>query len=66
MEERKHLGLCYNCDEKFSCFHTCKNLFLLEIDYVVDALEVIEDSEPQISLLAISRVCTSKTMQIEL
>lgn len=66
MEERKRLVLCYNCDDKFSRFHTCKNLFLWEIDYAVGADEAIEDSEPQISLLTISGVHTSKTMQIEL
>lgn len=37
-------------------------MFLLEIDYAVDADKAIEDSEPQISLLAISGVRTSKMM----
>ena len=32
MEERKKLGLCYNCDEKWQMGHRCKGakLFLLE------------------------------------
>jgi len=31
-EERRHLGLCYNCDEKFGRGHNqvCKRLFLLD------------------------------------
>ena len=32
MEERRKLGLCYNCDEKWQSGHRCKEakLFLLE------------------------------------
>ena len=32
MEERRKLGLCYNCDEKWQMGHRCKGakLFLLE------------------------------------
>lgn len=31
MEERRRLGLCYNCDGKFSRNHNCKRLFCLYI-----------------------------------
>lgn len=62
MEERKLLGLCYNCDEKFYHFHTYQNLFLMEIDYGLDNNEHPTDPEPQISLLVLVGVRTSKTM----
>lgn len=38
MEERRAKGLCFNCDEKFSATHACKNkrqLFSLELEEVI-------------------------------
>lgn len=30
MQERKQLGLCFKCDEKFTPGHKCKKLFFIE------------------------------------
>ena len=72
-EERRRLGLCYNCDEKFTQGHNriCKRLFLpegIEEDDSVSAAEVPEDGEaeesPVFSLQALADVTFADTMQI--
>jgi hypothetical protein len=72
-EERRRLGLCYNCDEKYTRGHNkvCKRLFLLES--VVEDDEA-EDGEPaaentveessNYSLHAVAGVRVSDTLQI--
>ncbi|KAI4330765.1 hypothetical protein MLD38_029019 [Melastoma candidum] len=71
-EERRRLGLCYNCDEKFGRGHNrvCKRLFLLE-GMVEDEEEVPESTEeviaegsPHFSLHAIAGVPFGSTMQL--
>jgi len=71
-EERRHLGLCYNYDEKFGRGHNrvCKRLFLLNSaieddpeDDVADE-EIATDESPHISLHAIAGVSVRDTMQI--
>lgn len=66
MEERRRLGLCYNCDEKFSRNHSCKQLFCLlwdnEIQTEDEGPEI--DMEPEISLHALTGVRTKDTMQL--
>lgn len=53
MEERRKLGLCYNCDEKWQSGHRCKGakLFLLEElpleveqkPYTVQLVEIVDN-----------------------
>ena len=68
MEERRRLGLCFNCNEKFGRGHNrvCKHIFLL------DLAEADEDDDPEqtgtvvdsllISLLAMVGIRSSETM----
>lgn len=71
MEERRHLGLCYNCNDKFSRGHSkfSPRLFLLELGDADDGIngEVRwgTEEEPLISLHAIASVRTIGTMQVE-
>ena len=72
-EERRRLGLCYNCDEKFVRGHNrvCKCLFLLD-GAVEDAEDLPESSDsaaadeesPLFSLHAIAGVRFTDTMQL--
>jgi len=73
-EERRRLGLCYNCDEKFGRGHNrvCKRLFLLDSvieDDTDDGAAADEDAAgeetPHFSLNAIAGVSFSDTMQIQ-
>lgn len=73
MEERRRLGLCFNCNEKFGCGHNrvCQRIFLLDLDPTDDdgdddGQATTPDESPRISLLAISGVRTSETMQIRI
>lgn len=61
MEERRAMGLCYNCDEKFEPGHRCKKLFWLEAIQE----DTMDDDEPAISLHAISGTQNAQTMQVE-
>ena len=70
-EERRRLGLCYNCDEKFGRGHNrvCKRLFLLDSaieDDTDDGATTDEDTAgeetPHFSLNAIAGVSFSDTM----
>ena len=67
-EERRRLGLCYNCDEKFGRGHNrvCKRLFLLEgvVEDNEDVEEGATETSPHFSLHAIAGVHFSDTMQI--
>lgn len=63
MDDRHAKGLCFNCDEKFMCGHHCKRLFYIQT--VNNDNESIEDCEDiQISLLAVTGVPMSDTMQV--
>ena len=44
MQERRALGLCYNCDEKFILGHKCStSRFVLVLDDTKPFFEVLED-----------------------
>ncbi len=80
MEERRRKGLCYSCDAKWTRGHVCEGpkLFLIEAveeEECVDvATLVLEDQEfiaqdqaagePEISLCAITRTPSPKTMRL--
>lgn len=74
MEDRCRLGLCFNCNEKFSRGHNrvCQRLFLLDLaapddDTDNDSLqEGIGETKPQVSLHAIAGVRFSDTMQVHI
>jgi hypothetical protein len=66
-EERRRLGLCYNCDQKFARRNNrvCKRLFLLEgVDEEDDGEDAAPEDAPVFSLQAIAGVTFSDTMQI--
>jgi hypothetical protein len=69
--ERRRLGLCYNCDEKYTRGHnrTCRRLFFIdgvELSDADDAAGAIDqDTEaPVFSLQALVGVPVAETMQI--
>ena len=65
MDERRAKGLCFNCDEKFARGHRCKRLFYIQSADAEE--EQFEDfQEAQISLLAVTGIPTSDTMQVTL
>jgi hypothetical protein len=72
MEESRQLGLCYNCNDKFSRGHNkvCPRLFLLVLDNVGDEDDSTEpeatDDAPLISLHAIADVHSSTTMKVRI
>ena len=61
MEDRRSKGLCFNCDEKYVSGHRCKRLFYIES---ADDDEEDNGDNLHISLLAITGVRTSDTMQL--
>ena len=57
IDERRRLGLCFNCDERYVRGHnrSCKKLFLLDVDY--DDADNAEDTEDlKVSLLAVTGI----------
>ncbi|XP_066163758.1 uncharacterized protein [Oryza sativa Japonica Group] len=74
MEERRRLGLCFNCNDKFSRGHNrvCQRLFLLDLaapddDYDDDSTpEETGETDPHVSLHAIAGVRFSDTMQVHI
>ena len=72
MEERRPLGLCFNCNKKFGRRHNrvCQCIYLLDLapgdDDGASELDDAAIDDPQISLHAITGVRTSETMQIHL
>jgi hypothetical protein len=72
-EERRRLGLCYNCDDKFTRGHNrvCKRLFLLEGFEEDDGVatdtteDVRTEDTPVFSLQALARVTFTDTMKLE-
>jgi hypothetical protein len=72
-EERRRLGLCFNCDEKYSRGHNkvCKRLFLL--DSIVDdedseeapeTKNTVDTESPVFSLHAVAGVPIADTIQL--
>ena len=72
MEERRRLGLCFNCNEKFGRGHNrvCQRIFLIDLapadDETDTSVEAPTDDEPQISVHAITGICTRETMQMRI
>ena len=72
MEERRRLGLCFNCDERFERGHNrvCKRVFLLELAEAEDdedsAASTDAADDPKISLLAMAGVRSCDTMQLRI
>jgi hypothetical protein len=72
MEERRRLGLCFNCNEKFGRGHNrvCQQIFLIDLaldDDDGDAEDVEQAAdEPRISMHAITGIRTSETMQVRI
>jgi hypothetical protein len=73
-EERRRLGLCYNCDDKFTRGHNrvCKRLFLLEgFEEEGDGVatetadDVRTEDTPVFSLQALAGVAFTDTMKLE-
>ncbi|KAK1646483.1 hypothetical protein QYE76_064288 [Lolium multiflorum] len=64
MDDRRAKGPCFNCDEKFVRGHRCKRLFYIQS--VGDEEEPLADAheEAKISLLVVTRIPTSDTMQV--
>lgn len=68
MADRKCQGLCFNCDEKFTLAHECKQL--LHIEFVNEMVgsedeDPGEEPNPEISLHALTGINTGCTMQLE-
>ena len=71
MDDRRRQGLCFNCNEKYSCGHNrvCQRLFFLDIAEEDDADEIapVQASDaPLISLHAIAGVRLGDTMQVRI
>ncbi|KAK1695119.1 hypothetical protein QYE76_011816 [Lolium multiflorum] len=65
MDDRRAKGLCFNCDEKFVRGHRCKRLFYIQS--ADDEEEPVTDAqEAKISLLAVTGIPTSDTMQVSI
>jgi hypothetical protein len=70
MEERHRMGLYFNCNEKFGRGHNrvYRQIFLLDLALEDDEGDSGADEpftdEPQISVHAITGICTSETMQV--
>jgi hypothetical protein len=68
--ERRRLGLCYNCDEKYSRGHNrvCRRLFYIDGVTLTDAEEAALDGPdaeaPVFSLQAVAGVPPCDTMQV--
>jgi hypothetical protein len=67
--ERRRLGLCFNCDEKYSRGHNrfCRCIFFIdgvEIDDTGDAVAGADNEAPCFSLQALAVVPMADTMQI--
>ena len=71
MQRRHAQGLCFNCDEKFAPRHKCKGPQLLLLEGNYDEEENDEAGvhthlrgEPEISLHALTRWSTARTMRV--
>jgi len=61
IDEHRHLGLRFNCDERYVCGHnrSCKKLFYLDMDYDADDADDTEDL--WVSLLVFTGIHTVHT-----
>jgi hypothetical protein len=72
MEDRLQKGPRFNCDEKFGRGHNkvCQRIFLLDLAEAAededDVQQAHDTEDPLISLLAITGVRTSETMQVRI
>jgi hypothetical protein len=71
MAEQRHLGLCFNCNEKYTHGHNrfCRHIFFLEGVEVKDVADDTGNAEhdaeaPCFALQAVARVPMAGTMQI--
>jgi hypothetical protein len=71
MAERRRLGLCFNCNEKYTRGHNrfCRRIFFVEGVEIDDATDAAADAEdvigaPCFSLQAVARIPMAGTMQI--
>lgn len=66
MQEHRRLGLCYNCDEKYSRQHRCQQIFSIIITNDEEINEPTPESMEmlQISLHALTGIRMSETMQV--
>ncbi|XP_072146353.1 uncharacterized protein [Setaria viridis] len=71
MAECRYLGLCFNCNEKYTRGHNrfCRRLFFIEGVELEDTLDAADDEErnteaPCFSLQAVAGVPMASTMQI--
>jgi hypothetical protein len=76
MSERRKKGLCYNCDERWSLDHRCKNrkLYLMEEveDEEAELIEIeeeeveakLEDKKAEITLCALLGSTSPSTMRV--
>ncbi|XP_072151436.1 uncharacterized protein [Setaria viridis] len=71
MAERRRLGLCFNCNEKYTRGHNrfCRRLFFIEGVELEDTLDAADDEErdteaPCFSLQVVAGVPMASTMQI--
>ena len=71
MAERRRLGVCFNCNEKYTHGHNrfCRRIFFVEGVEIEDAPDVADDTEhdaeaPCFSLQAVAGVPVAGTMQI--
>lgn len=68
MAESKSQGLCFNCDEKFTPAHECRQLLHIEFVNEVarsDDGDPGEESNPEILLHALTGINIGRTMQLE-
>ena len=71
MAERRRLGLCFNCNEKYTRGHNrfCRRIFFMEGVEIEDAPDAADDADhdaeaPCFSLQAVAGVPVAGTMQI--
>ncbi|KAL4179733.1 hypothetical protein AMTRI_Chr13g121530 [Amborella trichopoda] len=72
LQKRRVKGLCYNCNKKFVSGHRCKKLFLIEVCYEEEDINVATGQEEvvaeeflevlEISLHVISSVRAPETI----
>jgi len=69
IEQRRQLGLCYKCGEKYSPVHNCKRQVLHlkgrdEEKKLTDEIEVADEIEGGISLHALKRYPSNKIIKV--
>uniref|UniRef100_A0A2N9FC91 Ty3 transposon capsid-like protein domain-containing protein n=1 Tax=Fagus sylvatica TaxID=28930 RepID=A0A2N9FC91_FAGSY len=62
--ERRKKGLCYNCDERWSSDHRCKDRKLYLIEEVEDEEAELEEAKAEITLCALLGSTSPSTMRV--